>query len=435
MKARYILVVLPLVVGLAFAQTDTAGTGGQGGLIFEAGGSARSLAMGQAYAALADEGEAVLYNPAGLGQIHTAKLGLLGGSLYAGTYQSVIAYNMPWASYGTFGLAFVGTFGALEETTAPDGSPTSAPGGMANAGFMISYAKKFSSFSVGLAPKLLFGVLSDKQAIGFDADLGFMFYPVSFFPTLPYNMVSLGVSAKNLLGTTLRYSEEDTFSPANPRIVRAGLGIRLLDNRVVLGSDISYMLDGSGNFGWYEGLEVSPAKPLAIRLGANHKFFSAGLGIKTELTRSVGLAVDYAFMMHYQSGFMLQPVHKVSLNLDLKNVAGIWIESRPATLTSPADYAEIFVHGAAQFKGRHKRWVFEIQDAGGNTVYHWMRDVYGDERDELPPKLTWNGVNNIRGGQVDKGSYYYRLTIVDKLGDQIVYEGFLVKVDWKGIRR
>ncbi|MCK4334131.1 hypothetical protein KAX06_05035 [candidate division WOR-3 bacterium] len=439
MKARYVFIALTLVVGLAFAQT-VEGTGGQGAMLFEAGGSARSLAMGQAFTALADQGEAVLYNPAGLGQIHSAKLSLLGGTLYGSTYQSVLAYNMPWATYGTFGLAYVGAFGALEETIDPYGNNIpDADAGMSNSGVMISYAKKFSAFGVGLAPKLLFSTLSDEQALAFDVDVGFMFYPLSLIlakkltGSIPYDLVTLGVAAKNLLAATMDYTGSG-MEPANPRIVRAGLGIRLLDNRVKLASDVSYTLDDNSVFGWYEGLEVYPAKLLALRAGINHNFFSFGLGVNAELSRSVALEVDYAFMMNYASEFLLEPVHKVSLNLTLKNVAGLWLASRPAELNSPADYAEITVNGASQFKRRIKRWVFEIKDAGGNVVYRKAQDVYG-EIDELPSKFTWNGVNSIRGGQVDSGTYYYQITITDKLGDKIVYEGLLLKVDWKGVRR
>jgi len=441
MKARYALLLLPLVAVALFAQQIEEGVGGQGAMLFEAGGSARSLAMGQAYTAIADQGEAVLYNPAGLGQIHSAKLSLLGGTLYGNTYQSVLAYNMPWATYGTFGLAYVGAFGALEETTAPDGTNIAAEDGMSNSGVMISYAKKFSAFSVGLAPKILFSRLSDEQALAFDVDVGFMLYPLSpilakkLTSSLPYDLVTLGVAAKNLLAARLDYTpNNDIDEPANPRIIRAGLGIRLLDNRVKLASDISYTLDDNEVFGWYEGLEVYPARLLALRAGINHNFFSFGLGVNTDLSRSVALEVDYAFMMNYASEFLLEPIHKVSLNLNLKNVAGLWLASRPVELNSPADYAEISVNGAAQFKGRIKRWVFEIKDAGGNVVYRKAQDVYG-EIDELPSKFTWNGVNSIRGGQVDKGTYYYQITITDKLGDKIVYEGLLLKVDWKGVRR
>ncbi len=397
--------------------------------------------MGQAFTAIADQGEAVLYNPAGLGQIHSAKLSLLGGSLYGNTYQSVLAYNMPWATYGTFGLTYVGAFGALEETVAPDGSYNDAADGMNNSGVIISYAKKFSAFGFGLAPKLLFSRLSDEQAMAFDVDAGFMLYPISIIiankPTskLPFDMVTIGVSAKNLLGATMDYSGSG-MEPANPRIIRAGLGLRLLDNRVKLASDISYMLieDGDGVFGWYEGLEVYPAKLLALRAGINDKFFSFGLGVNTELSRSVGLEVDYAFMMNHASEFLLAPIHKVSLNLNLKSVAGLWLSSRPGQLNSPAEYAEISVNGASQFKGRIKRWIFEIKDAGGMAVYRKSQDVYG-EIDELPAKFTWNGVNSIRGGQVDSGTYYYQVTIIDKLGDKIIYDGLLLKVDWKGVRR
>ncbi|NLI97263.1 hypothetical protein GX441_01235 [bacterium] len=434
MKAKYLLaiVLLPLIAGVAFAQLDSSAVGGSGAMLFEAGGSARSLAMGQANTGLADQGEAVLYNPAGLAEIHSAQLALMGGSLYGGCAQSVLSFNMPWATFGTFGLTYTGAFGAIEDPVGPDGQPISDQS-MNNSGVLISYAKKFGFLGVGVAPKLMFSQLADEQALGFDVDAGFSFYPMSFVPSLSYDMITLGVAVKNILGATMDFTGSG-MEPANPRIIRAGLGLRLLDDRVKLGSDISYTLGDNSKFGWYEGLEVYPAKPLAIRLGVNDRFFSAGLGIITELSRNLGLEINYAFMMNHASEFNLDPIHKVSLNLDLKSVAGVWVESKPAQLNSPADYAEIVVHGNSQFKNRTKRWIFEIKDAGGNVRYRQTRDVYG-EIDELPAKFTWNGVDNIRGGQVDNGTYYYSIKLFDKLGDQIVYDGQLVKVDWKGVRR
>ncbi|GEM_PF-1966614 len=444
MKAKYLFVTLLLAVSVILAQPVEKGIGGQGAMLFEAGGSARSLGMGQANAALANQGEAVLYNPAGLGQIHSAKLSLFGGSLYGKTFQSVLTFNMPWATYGTFGFSYVGAFGGLEEGIDASGNPIELKESMSNSSVLISYAKKFGAFGFGVAPKLMFSQLSDEQAIGFDADLGFMFYPLGLFlskshsyegtkASLPYDMITIGVAAKNLLGTTMKYSDSN-MEPANPRILRAGLAGRFLDNRLNIAGDVSYTLNEDKVLGWYAGLELYPAKLLGLRFGVNHNYFTGGLGISTELARNFGLEIDYAIMLHYGSEFMLQPVHKLSLNLDLRNVAGIWLESRPAALNSPADYAEITVHGASQFKGRTKRWVFEIKDAGGNVVYRQSRDVYG-EIDELPAKFTWNGVNNIRGGQVDDGTYYYDVSLIDNLGDQITYDGMLVKVEWKGIRR
>jgi hypothetical protein len=204
---------------------------------------------------------------------------------------------------------------------------------------------------------------------------------------------------------------------------------------VKIGSDISYSLDTNQVFGFYEGLEIYPAKMFAVRFGANSNYFTGGVGINTELSRNMGLEVDYAFMYHYGADpGMLQPVHKVSVNLELKSVAGLWLSTVPASLTSPAEYAEITVNGAAQYKGRTRRWIFEIKDQAGNVRYRVSRDVYGT-MDEIPPKFTWNGVDNIRGGQVDSGNYYYQVTIFDKLGDEIVFDGLLLKIDWKGGRR
>jgi hypothetical protein len=305
---------------------------------------------------------------------------------------------------------------------------------MSQSGVVISYAKKVGFFSIGLAPKIMFGTLSEEQALAFDLDAGAMFYPIHFVENLPYDMVTIGVSLKNLLGATMNYTDSE-MEPANSRIVRAGLGIKpLRSDLVVLGGDISYTLDENGAFGWYAGFELNPIQYLSLRAGANYKDFSFGVGINTDVARSVGLNINYAFIMNHASEFELSPVHKVSLNVDLRSISGLWLESSPASLTSPSQYAEIYVNGASEFKGHTKRWIFEITDKGGNVHYRQARDVY-TEVDELPAKFTWNGVDNIRGGQVDDGQYFYKITLIDKMGDQIVYTGSLLRISWQGFGR
>jgi len=429
MKAKYLLILLPLLASLAFAQTFE-GDGGQGGIIFELGGSARSLAMGQAYSAIADQGECMLYNPAGLGQIRTTKIGLMGGLLYGGAMQSVVTANMPLATYGTIGLTYTGAFASLDEDDILDenGEPISGTAKMNSSGLIVTYGKKVKFIGFGVSPKIMLGVLGDEQAFGFDADLGAIIYPASLNPKWSYDLVTIGLSVKNLLGSTMDYTGSEE-SPANPRVVRAGLGLRIPGEMVIGDFDITYALDETGVLGWYGGLEFNPVDIISLRGGVNKNFISAGLGLHFDLARSVGMDVDYAIMMNYGAGpQMLDELHKVSFNLELRNVAGLWVTVSPSVLSS-TEYADIAVFGASQYYGKTKRWVFEIYDALGTVRYRQSRDVIDPDRDALPSEFKWSGLDNIKGGQVKNGWYFYRFTIIDNLGDQIVYKGKLLKVE------
>ncbi|MBD3285039.1 hypothetical protein GF359_01575 [candidate division WOR-3 bacterium] len=429
MKAKYLLIVLPLLATLAFGQTSETGAGGQSGIIFELGGSARSLAMGQAYNAIADEGECMLYNPAGLGQIRTTKIGLMGGLLYAGAMQSVVTANMPLATYGTVGLTYSGAFSSLDDGDIldPEGNPVGGSASMNNSALMVSYGKKFRYIGVGLSPKIMLGVLHDESAFGFDADFGAIIYPASINPDWNYDLVTIGVSVKNLLGSTMSYTDSGE-EPAIPRILRAGVGVKILE--MFAGDfDISLPLGESGETGWYGGLEFTPVDIISLRGGVNHNSINAGMGLHFDLARSVGMDIDYAFMYPYaaEPGF-LDPLHKVSFNVELRSVAGLWVTVNPSVLTS-TEYADIAVYGASQYYGKTKRWVFEIYDKVGTVVYRQSRDVIDPDLDALPSEFKWSGLDNMKGGQVKNGWYFYRFTIIDNLGDQIVYKGKLLKVE------
>ncbi|MBN2379470.1 hypothetical protein JXM67_06670 [candidate division WOR-3 bacterium] len=429
MKAKYLLLVLPLLVSLAFGQSSTEGVGGQGGMIFEAGGSARSLAMGQAFTAISDQGEAMLYNPAGLGQIHTTRIGLMGGLLYAGAMQSVVTGNMPLGTFGTVGLTYTGAFASLDDGTILDenGDPISGSAGMNNSAVILSYGKKLKFIGLGLSPKFMLGVLADEDAFGFDADFGAMIYPASFVPSWTYDVVTLGVTVKNLLGATMDYTGNGE-TPANPRIIRAGLGLRVPGDLVLGDFDISYALVDSAALDWYGGLEFNPLDLISLRAGINKNFLSAGLGLHLDLARTLGMDVDYAFMMPHAVERMLGPVHKVSLNLELRSVAGLYVTVTPVVLTT-TEYADILVHGTDVFYGRTQRWSFEILDQLGTVRYRQQREVKDPDRDAFPSEFKWSGLDNIIGGPVKNGWYFYRITITDNLGDQIVYKGKLLKVE------
>lgn len=423
-KIAFMLVMLMGGVHL-FAQE---GDEGYPGAIFEVG-SARSTGIGNTFVALADAPEAVFFNPAGLGKVNYSNLSLLGSSLRAGAVHSIVSFTMPWATYGTFGLTYTGVFGRVTDVKDTLGIPT--PGvtaGVTMSGFLLSYGKKFGFISAGISPKLIFNTLWNTQALGFDVDIGTIFYPLKLIvPKFPYDMVALGLTVKNILGSGLTYEKEKEHLP---RVIKSGVALKFMEDRFSIAADFSLIPWDTITVSKYSGgFEIVPVRNFTLRAGVNKNTFNAGFGLKWELTRAMGLNLDYAVVANHRSEFIVGLIHKLSFEFALKNIGGIWVDVSPGILKSPIEYANIFLHGVAPFHGKTRRWEFLIKDREGNIRYRTQRDVY-TEVDELPSKITWNGIDNIRGGQVPSDKYYYEIKITDKLGDEIKYSGYLMTVKW-----
>ncbi|TPW19000.1 MAG: hypothetical protein FD126_3126, partial [Elusimicrobia bacterium] len=70
------------------------------------GVGARPVAMGEAYAALSDDANAVFYNPAGLAVLERQEVTMMHNKFFEGVSQQYGAYAYPHWKYGTFAAAF-----------------------------------------------------------------------------------------------------------------------------------------------------------------------------------------------------------------------------------------------------------------------------------------------------------------------------------------
>ena len=187
------------------------------------GVGARPLGMGGAFVALADDGNAASYNPAGLGYINAAHLSLTTAQRFRG----LINYNyisgvVPLRSVGAFGASI----GILSEDSEVYKEQIAT----------ISYGKTFlEKFALGLNLKS-FSVRFDENnesvsahlqnnsqffahtsVVDFSFDLGLMATPVTG--------LTLGLSAENLFPANVSVSEAgEDFVPQN---LRFGLAYRL----------------------------------------------------------------------------------------------------------------------------------------------------------------------------------------------------------------
>jgi len=128
------------------------GFGGTPGQLLRYGSSARSLALGDAFAGLADDVSAVYWNPAGLQQLRTAELSGMHAELLGGADYQFFAVGVPTHSLGNFALSGVlMRMGGFERTSLfqdleEEFSDTESA-------FVLSYSRGIGPFALGASVK------------------------------------------------------------------------------------------------------------------------------------------------------------------------------------------------------------------------------------------------------------------------------------------
>jgi len=267
MKRLAIAVLLVGVLGLI-------GFGFEGSIVFQGAHGARGLAMGGAFTALANDGTAALWNPAGLA--------LVGEEIWLGGATSnlfgMVGYQYIAGGY-TFGDYAVGLSWA---------NVTAGAHYVANM-YMGTVGLRLGDFGViGANLKYYSETIAERTATGFGFDLGFL------MPLTPE--IAIGIVAKDVGGTTVGDQRV-------PSMYGAGMGLRLLDGALLLAADVS--LDaGFEPLNLGAGIEFVLIENLAVRAGITvpefvfaDYYFSVGAGFAI-----AGLTIDAAYVLMREPG-------------------------------------------------------------------------------------------------------------------------------------
>lgn len=408
-----------IIPALLFAE------GGLPGAFLNYGPAPRSLAMGKAFAAVADDAQAIYYNPAGLFQLNSQEVLIAHSQLY-GARMEYLAYTLPTKEFGGFGLSLLNYGAEGIDSRSPENS-LYQPTFFSENACLISYAyNPFYFLGFGGTVKLVTKNVAQYADVGLGADLG-VFVRAS-------KILSLGLAVQNVVEPILTLH---TLSDRYPRTVRAGAAIRLLDNRVTITADLTapllHAIDSAGNqgglklglvpHGGYE-FEVVPGV-LIQRAGVDQNEISVGLGIHNSLGK-MSLGVDYAFLLHHQSSFRLSPTHKIGVFVDFAGFR-VWIDAEPKLFTpTPEDKENVlWINVRSISRAPVKRWQLLIKNSFGEV----MRSYSGWEAP--PPRLMWDGLDDA-GRLVSDGKYYYDIVIVDQRNSSLKFSGLLTTVLTKG---
>jgi len=299
------LIILFLLASRCFAQTAfdplTVGIG------------ARALGMGGAYVAVAEDGEAIFNNPAGLGEIDTLKLTSTAGSVLEDVKYTILGGVYPLGERSALGFGYAGAFVSGIEIYDHYGRLESREN-FGNSALLLSYGRKLSErTSLGASIKYY---LADGTGIdagdgkGWNADLGLLQHGSDW--------LDLGLVFQNFLSSSkMRYSNDTTEDLGTK--IKTGAKVYLLGSgfktafvapvELNLALDAHFDLQKAKALSTHCGFEFTPNPFFVLRAGYDQNDLTAGLSLKL-----AGIGFHYAY--HPYGEFPENAAHYFSITLE-----------------------------------------------------------------------------------------------------------------------
>lgn len=305
-----ILLAVLCVAGLpsqSFGQAKVATTGAQ---FLELGVSARSMGMGEAFTAVADDISAVYYNPAGLTSLYGREAIATYINMPAGVGFGFGAIGFPLESIGgVLGISvYALSSGSMIERTWERGTFEGTGRTFAWNDFAaaVSYGRYLTDrFSVGFTVKFIGQYAHEYSANGWAADVGTMY-------NTGYRDFRIAMVITNF-GPDMKFIEKAYPLPIN---FKFGTSINVIDG---LNNRVTVAIEGqhpSDNLEKYNiGLEYTLMDMFTLRGGQRLNYdvdgFAAGGGLRLPFGEERELRVDYA----YQDFGILTEVHRFTMSL------------------------------------------------------------------------------------------------------------------------
>lgn len=285
--------------GAAFAARADVGTSGAVFLKLAAG--SRPAAMGEAFAGVADDVNAMFYNPAGSAFLEKPQFTAQYGSWFQGIGYNVLGFVYPVDGAGSFGLGIINLgVNDIEKRTADTEAPDSKFAANDYA-YILHYARKLGGeFSAGANVKIISQKIDTESATAYAGDLG-------VFWAGPFERFTCGLAVQNL-GTQVKFREE---SDPLPMTVKAGAGYKMPAWGVyalTAGLDVSAPRDNDIQYSAGGELKRVFSKDLSCALRAGYKTVSQEkLGGLSGLTAGLGMGwrqfeVDFAWVPYGDLG-------------------------------------------------------------------------------------------------------------------------------------
>jgi len=368
------------------------------------GAGARSLAMGGAYVALADEASAPYWNPGALTQIDEHQFLSMYAPFFEQTSYNFISYVHPLGRLGNLGISNVLLHSGGYEEVGYAGEVIGTNKSIYKNAIIISYANRvYKDISMGASLKLIHERVMKYSGNGQGIDLGILYEPL--------DELNIGLALQNVIQPKVTLRDDPDVYKLN---LKAGMAVNAFSNRLTLTADINKLVDEKAYF--CGGIEVAPwekptstLKRVDVRLGFNHlQSFTCGLGLKIKF-----FSMDYAFNTHEMGNlhkftltFSWGNIYKAGVNPILKSENVYGLDALTNELEFSTDIPSITV----------KKWTLEISDEDGEV----QRTFSGETR---PPEIIRWDVCDEMGRPIKRGDYSYKFTVVYKNDKQWMDKG------------
>jgi hypothetical protein len=289
------------------------------------GVGARALGMGKTYVAVAEDGDAMFMNPAGLARITSPKLSSMYTSLMGDVNYVVIGGAFPYGAKSAIGAGYIGS--------SVDGIPLTDSTGASLGTGRWGNNVMFLSYGTYLSELPLMGLKLDRDVLlgaslkyfsvggsgtsveagsgnGLDIDLGAL-YPVNSY-------IMVGANLQNALPSSMaKITHTSGSTDTITRTLKVGTKITLIgdegsalsvhESRKLYGNiDYDYHFSAAQPNALHLGVEFWPTNNLALRVGMDDQDPTAGLGIRVS-----GVEFNYAY--HPYSGIANDTTHYFSI--------------------------------------------------------------------------------------------------------------------------
>jgi len=280
------LITVLILLAAARAGFAEEGQGGQAGAFLRLPVGARPAGMGNSFVSVADDVNALYYNPGGLYQVEETLFGAMFAvmSLDRSHYQASFVHKLD--RFGTFAFLF-NKFGVSDiDGRDSQGSPTSS---FDDSELALSFGlgrKFFDHLGAGAAFKYVSHSLQDNKATGIGVDLGVHTTLALEDPIL--NAIRFGFSVSDL-GAKLKWDTSSSHEDDIPFTMRFGSGfdVTLRDIGLLVTLEGSRTNDETTEF--HTGVETWLHRVLGVRFGVQGNDLSFGVSVKYNRFR-----IDYA---------------------------------------------------------------------------------------------------------------------------------------------
>jgi FlgD Ig-like domain len=374
-----------LSIATAPAAADP-GTGGAPGSWLMNYAGARTLGMGGAFVATADDALGVLWNPAGLQFMDQNQLMFENVQLFEDASMNSVAFAVPSNWLPTLGISMVSMHSGEFQRTNDVNDDLGAFGNRETA-FLVTLAKGLTpGMAIGANVKVIQQTVEDYSAGGFGFDLGAIAHVT---PSLRF-----GLSAENLGGPkiTLRDTPERYGTT-----LRGGAALQLFGGRGLISFDLNRAAETGAQL--HAGAEYWIVPDMAMRVGLLDERAAGGL--------------SYRFASRYQLdyGFADHPLgisHRFGISYQF---GGFFASSRaePELFSPIGEHPSTQILLNARTKADADSWTLDVVDKAHRVVRRFGGPGLP------PPHIQWDGKDEV-GLRVADGEYTYRLVVTDKDG-------------------